>query len=106
MVAEVPVSGVRAADRWIALVDQAERLRRHPDAYQRKPTSPQVGKAIDSVFAYEHQLTPATRKLARERLWLRDRPAEPLPLRRDDWVLCRCRDCQRARRLKATQKGG
>ena len=104
MVAEVPISGVRAADRWIALLDQAEQLRGHPDAYQRKPTSPQVGKAIDSVFAYEHQLTPPTRKLARERLWLRDRPGEPLPAKRESWVFCRCRECRRARQL-ATLKG-
>ena len=82
-----------AIARWIALLDRAEQLHRTADG--RDPQARrQVDAAIHSLFAFEHILTATQRRLARERLWQRDK-AEPLPAadRRQEWEHCRCRTC-------------
>ena len=93
---EVPTHGIPAAKRWVALFDAAERLRQDAASYQ-PPLTNQVARAIASLFAYEHLLTPATRVLARERLWHRDTPDQPFPASSGDWSRCRCRVCHVAR---------
>ena len=87
------------ADQWIVLLDAAEALRRAPSAYQ-PATRDQVSRAITTLLTYEHTLSPVMRRLARERLWRRDR-AEPLPdlAERERWDRCDCVPCQRQRLL-------
>lgn len=95
---ETPEAGPGAIARWIALLDQAETIRR--TANPRHPTAQQqVSRAIDSLLLYEHQMVPHTRQTARERLWRRDRPNEPLPKDRQEWERCRCMPCVQARGL-------
>ena len=87
--------GVAAADQWIVLLDAAEVLRHAPNAYQ-PATRDRVSRAIADLLTYEHTLAPHVRRLARERLWLRDR-AESLPdlAMRERWDRCDCPICQR-----------
>ena len=96
---DTPDEGPGAIARWVALLDRAEDLQAAAD-----PTHPcaqrQVRRATDSLFLYEHQLTPDTRREAREFLWQRDR-SEPLPtpVTRLEWANCRCRACRVERAL-------
>jgi hypothetical protein len=91
---ETPIEGEGAVERLIALHDRARTLRaalRPEDGVGAR----QVQRAIRSLFLYEHQLTPRTRRQARTVLWCRDR-AEELPpfVERVRWARCRCPDCQ------------
>lgn len=92
-----PEAGTGAVNRWIALLDQAEHLRAIAD-----PHSPmglrQASRAIDSLFAYEHQLIPTSRRAAREKLWRRGHVGQDFPATYPDWHLCRCRQCLFERR--------
>jgi hypothetical protein len=97
---ETPVEGAGAVDRWIALLDRAEQLRR--DSRSDHPTvERQIARAIESLFLYEHQMLPAARRQARAYLWQRDR-TEPLPpsQQRTEWERCRCRKCLLARLMQ------
>jgi hypothetical protein len=90
---ETPVEGEEAVARWIALHDRARELRtnlRPGDGVGEQ----QVRRAIRSLFLYEHQLTPKTRRQARTALWRRER-AEALPAfaERARWARCRCMRC-------------
>jgi hypothetical protein len=99
-VSETPIEGSGAVARWVALLDRAEHLRQ--DSPSDHPTvERQIARAIDSLFRYEHQMVPATRRQAREYLWQRDR-AEPLPppQQRTEWQRCRCRKCLLARLMQ------
>jgi hypothetical protein len=91
---ETPVEGAEAVARWIALHDRARELRsalRPGDGVGDR----QVQRAIRSLFLYEHQLTPKTRRQARTALWRRER-VEALPAfsERARWARCRCTQCQ------------
>lgn len=93
---ETPIHGHGAVARWLALHDRAYALRAalHPgDGVDER----QALRAIRSLFLYEHQLLPATRRQAHAALWRRDR-AEPLPVfaERARWSRCRCAVCQPA----------
>lgn len=93
---ETPVEGRGAISRWLALHDRAKELgkvlRPGDDVRGR-----QGRRAVCSLFLYEHQLTAATRRKAREALWRRDR-TDTLPdfATRARWSRCRCGRCQRA----------
>jgi hypothetical protein len=93
--------GIRS---WVALLDRAETLmaevRPHDASVQR-----QASKAIDSLFRFEHQLAPGARRKAREYVWRRDRPNEPLPQEalRAEWEQCRCPHCRYTRLDAARQ---
>src|SRR5262249_27847096 len=81
--------------RWVALHDRARDLRaalRPGDLVDER----QVRRAIRSLFLYEHQLTPKTRRQARTCLWHRERPNHPLAsfVARIGWSRCRCARCQ------------
>ncbi len=93
MAGETPVWGRGAVQRWIALLDAAEAALRavspHAPLGQRT-----AGRTIDALFAYEHQMTPLARRRAREQVWQRDRPSEPLPPIRGEWEACRCTACR------------
>ena len=82
---------------WLAHFDEANQLAQHQAAYAAG--SSVVAQAIERLYAYEHAMTPPARQGARERLWLRDTPALPLPTERDWWAQCQCRVCTVARRL-------
>jgi hypothetical protein len=94
MCGETPTWGDGAMWRWVELLDRAEALMRDSD-----PNDPcaqrAAARAITSLFLYEHQLTHRARRRAREFVWLRDRPAVPLPGAdvRQEWERCRCRTC-------------
>lgn len=91
---DTPISGPHAIHRWAALLDRAEELMRDYDLDD--PCAQRTaGRAIDSLFRYEHQLTPETRRAAREFVWRRDRADQPLPdaTARREWERCRCRAC-------------
>ncbi len=91
---ETPNEGAGAVARWIALHDQARSLRaalRSGDGVGAR----QVQRAIRSLFLYEHQLTPTTRRQARTVLWQRDGDARLPPfVERARWTRCRCVQCQ------------
>jgi hypothetical protein len=53
-----------------------------------------AGRKLDALFAYEHEMSPVARRRAREAVWQRDRPHEPLPPIRGEWEACRCRICR------------
>lgn len=110
---ETPVEGPSAVARWVALLDRAEELQREADP-EHPCAQRQVRRAIDSLFLYEHQLTPKTRRRAREYVWHRDRADDPLPAIsahgpqdrpalcrcprcRSEWERCRCPTCRAAR---------
>src|SRR5262249_27333960 len=90
----------RAVQRWVQLLGRAERLMDSaPPAdedIQRR-----AGAALDALAAYEHELTPAERRQARETVWHRDHANEPLPAEplRPEWARCRCRACAIAAEL-------
>jgi hypothetical protein len=107
--------GAGAVRRWLALYDRATWLMGEPDPHDPRPQRT-ASKAIDSLFRYEHQMTPRARRNAREALWQRDRPGEPLPTTvphathkgpagchctqcRAGWERCRCTACRLARLL-------
>jgi transposase InsO family protein len=101
-----PATGAQEADtppqhqppprirRWIALLDQVERCISSPNAAHPE-TQELVASALDTLFAFEHGLTPAERRQAREEAWRRDRGADSLPGedKRMEWEHCRCRAC-------------
>jgi hypothetical protein len=114
-----PIEGRAAVRRWVKLLDRAEVALREAD-----PNDPcahrNAHRLLDSLLLYEHQLTPQTRRQAREYVWRRDHPDEPLPtqpahlpgegpperlcycpLCRTTWEACGCRSC-RLRRLRGT----
>jgi hypothetical protein len=105
--------GAGAVRRWIALLDAAEAA-----IYEVDPANPvaqrSAGKRIESLFLFEHQMTPEARRLAREAVWRRDNPGKSLPARlhlptvapaepgcvcatcRVRWERCACRACRLA----------
>ena len=90
---ETPIEGTGAVARWIALYDRASTLRA-----TRRPgdgvATRQAQRAIRSLFLYEHQLAPKTRRQARTALWRRDRDqALPSFGERTRWARCRCSHC-------------
>jgi hypothetical protein len=99
MAGKSSLEGPGAVRRWIALFDQANHLvaaaarAPHPVAQRRKQ------RATVSLVRYEHLLPATTRRTAREALWRRDRPGEPLPASavRAAWEHCRCLPCRRRR---------
>ena len=113
---ETPIHGMYAARNWVRLLDRAETLFAKVSAdLESRPERidwwRQVSAAFTSVTAYEHQLTPTTRRLAREVVWRRAHPDEPLPLYepptregpepgavyRRAWERCQCTTCRLAR---------
>jgi hypothetical protein len=91
---ETPDAGAGAVARWVALLDRAEDVQANASA-EDPCAQKQVRRAIDSLFLYEHQLTPDTRREAREFLWQRDRKEPlPAPATRLEWAKCRCRTCR------------
>jgi hypothetical protein len=84
-----------AAKRWIALLDAAEYLRQsaqpHDPAAMRR-----AGRAIDSLFRFEHLLTDDERERARRTVWQRDK-VDSLPADTTEWRNCRCTSCRLAR---------
>jgi hypothetical protein len=108
-----PQGGPGANRRWIALLDAAETA-----IYQVDPADPvaqwSAGRRIESLFVFEHQMTPEARRLAREAVWRRDHPGKSLPGRlhlptvappepgcvcvtcRMRWERCNCRVCRLA----------
>jgi hypothetical protein len=91
---ETPIWGNGAVCRWVQLLDRAESLMR--DADPNDPFAQRTAaRAITSLFLYEHQMTARARRRAREEVWRRDRPNEPLPQVsvRQEWEVCRCRTC-------------
>jgi hypothetical protein len=94
---ETPIEGEGAVARWLALHDRARDLRA---ALALCPGdgvgTRQAQRAIRSLFLYEHQLTPKTRRRARTLLWLRERSDEALPgfAERTRWTRCRCAHCE------------
>jgi hypothetical protein len=84
-----------AVKRWIALLDAAELLRQsaqpHDPAAMRR-----AGRAIDSLFRFEHLLTDDERERARRTVWQRDK-VTPLPSDTSEWQHCRCMTCRLAR---------
>jgi hypothetical protein len=93
---DTPHNGQGAVWRWIALYDRSMTL--YQQGYTRPDESRAVSRAIASLFAYEHQITPGARQAARESLWRRDR-ADPLPSNRSWWAECHCQACALERRL-------
>lgn len=78
---ETPIHGHGAVARWLALHDRAGELRaalRPGDGVGER----QALRAIRSLFLYEHQLLPATRRQARAAVWRRDRAEPAARLRR------------------------
>jgi hypothetical protein len=101
---ETPIEGEGAVARWTALYDRARDLRAALcpwDGVARR----QAQRAARSLFLYEHQLTPKTRRQARTSLWRRDR-AEELPAfaERASWARCRCPACQSPQHLQAATR--
>jgi hypothetical protein len=94
-----PTDGTEAVACWVGLLDRAEALMATVDrdnpAVQRT-----ASRALDSLYRYEHEMTPTARWLAREFVWLRDRD-EPLPPEeeRERWRRCLCRACRVERAL-------
>jgi hypothetical protein len=105
--------GTGAVRRWIALLDAAEVA-----IYQVDPADPvaqrSAGRRIESLFLFEHHMTPEARRLAREAIWRRDHRGKSLPGRlhqptvapaepgcvcatcRVRWERCNCRACRLA----------
>ena len=101
---ETPVWGVGAVQRWVGLLDAAEQAMY--SASTNDPTGQRsAGRVIEALFAYEHEMTPLARRHAREHVWRRDRPDEPLPASRAEWEACRCRICRYERRLGEVSVG-
>jgi len=114
---QAPQDGSGAVRRWIALLDAAEAA-----IYRVDPADPvaqrSAGRRIESLFLFEHQMTPEARRLAREAVWRRDHPSVSLPGRlhlptvapaepgcvcatcRLRWERCNCRACRLALILK------
>ena len=90
---ETPIEGTSAVARWVALYDRASTLRATVRSEDGVGTR-QAQRAIRSLFLYEHQLTPKTRRQARTALWRRDRnQALPSFAERARWARCRCSHC-------------
>ncbi len=90
---ETPTDGTEAVIIWVALLDRAETAMQSgdlDDPYVQRNAS----RLLDSMYLYEHQMTPEARRLAREFVWLRDHD-EPLPpvAERVHWERCLCRGC-------------
>jgi hypothetical protein len=94
MSGETPTRGTGAIRRWVDLLDRAEAL--IGDADPEDPFAQRTaGRALASLFLYEHLMTPRARRRAREYVWRRDRRDQPLPewTSRQEWGRCRCRRC-------------
>ena len=91
---ETPTEGTGAVARWVALYDRARALRLRMNA-DDIVAAHQVQRAVRSLFLYEHQLTPKTRRRARTVVWQRDQRS-PLPAFAElaRWARCRCAHCQ------------
>ncbi len=88
-----PTDGTEAIATWAALLDRAETAMQSgdlDDPYAQRTAS----RLLDSVYLFEHQMSPEARRLAREFVWLRDHD-EPLPpvAERLHWERCLCRGC-------------
>ena len=91
---ETPTDGTLAIATWVALLDRAEAAM-DASADDAQYSQRTASRYLDSLYLYEHQMTPLARRLAREYVWLRDRD-EPLPLdaeRLATWERCQCRRC-------------
>jgi hypothetical protein len=90
---ETPTDGTEAVECWVGLLDRAESLMGAVD-WDNPYVQRTARRALDSLYRYEHEMTPTARRLAREFVWLRDRDA-PLPPaeERVGWERCRCRAC-------------
>lgn len=90
---------------WVHLVDQLEAA--HAATSAHDPTSERsVTALVDAMYAGLHALQPEERVWARECLWLRDHPDEPLPPAADCawWSECPCRLCRFDRRRAAFER--
>lgn len=90
---DTPTDGTEAITTWVALLDRAEAAMSSgdlDDPFAQRNAS----RLLDSMYLYEHQMTPEARRLAREFVWLRDHD-EPLPpaAERRHWEQCLCRGC-------------
>jgi hypothetical protein len=104
MAGKPSLEGLGAVRRWIALFDQATQLTAAAASTPHPVAQRQKQQAIRSLLRYEHLLPATTRRTAREALWRRDRPGEPLPALevRAGWEHCRCLPCRRRREAGAT----
>ncbi len=99
---ETPVDGPRAVENWLGLVDHAQALQAR--ALASSPLHPvlerQARRALRSVLLYEHEITPRTRRQARQALWRRQHtgPLPPLEVILT-WEKCQCLPCQHARTM-------
>ncbi len=98
-IGDTPTDGTEAISTWVALLDRAETAMQSgdlDDPFAQRTAS----RLLDSVYLYEHQMSPEARRLAREFVWLRDHD-EPLPpaSERLHWERCLCRGCFVARVL-------
>ncbi len=109
-----PRVGPGAVQRWVDLLDAAERGLCWADPHDANAQRT-AGRRIESLFLYEHQMTPPARRRARETVWNRHHPGQNLPeaLHAPDelapapgcvcancrrrWEQCSCRSCRRAR---------
>jgi len=97
--------GSATVRQWVALLDQATDLLAESDPedphYQRQVVAP----AITALYRCEHLLDGASRRQARETVWRRERPREPLPedATRREWAQCRCSRCRYLRLIAAPQ---
>ena len=90
---------------WVALVDQLEAAQESTSAHD--PTAERsITPLVDAMEAGLHALQPDERVWAREYLWLRDHPNEPLPpaAERAWWRACPCRLCRLDRRRAAFER--
>ena len=92
--------------QWVALLDEAEALLAsavaNPDDLAAPSRQRAASRALDTLYASEHAMTPSARRAAREYVWRRDHADEEPPpnevvLRR--WEQCLCRRCHAARVL-------
>lgn len=112
---------IHSIAEWIALFDCADHLMRGGDLHEPFPQLA-ARKALDLLVRYEHQMTAQARRRAREALWQRDHPADPLPGAdadahdamdpcchcarcRVEWEHCRCSHC-RLLRVRAARREG
>ncbi len=90
---------------WVGLVDQLEAA--HAATSAHDPTAERsVTPLVDAMEAGLHALQPDECVWAREYLWLRDHPDEPLPPAGDRawWRACPCRHCRLDRRRAAFER--
>ena len=73
-----PRVGPGAVQRWVDLLDAAERGLCWADPHDANAQRT-AGRRIESLFLYEHQMTPPARRRARETVWSRHHPGQYLP---------------------------